>query len=123
MADLGLLEHPRWMERFAIIVNGFQPSTIIPKRSILDVAAVLDLPLGTVLKLCKVLKYYDQNYLNNFFLLFAFPIKIQISGKKSLFGSKKLFRSKKLPVSKVVSFLKSDFKLNQICKIVLTQNH
>ena len=30
------------MERFAIIVNGFRPLTIITKRSILDVAAALD---------------------------------------------------------------------------------
>ena len=30
------------MERFVIIVNGFQPLTIITKRSILDVAATLD---------------------------------------------------------------------------------
>ena len=33
------------MERFAIIVNGWKPLTIITKRSILDVAAVLDAPL------------------------------------------------------------------------------
>ena len=33
------------MERFVIIVNGFKPLTIITKRSILDVAAVLDPPL------------------------------------------------------------------------------
>ena len=33
------------MECFVIIVNGFQPLTIITKRSILDVAAVLDPPL------------------------------------------------------------------------------
>ena len=33
------------MEHFVIIVNGFQPLTIITKPSILDVAAVLDLPL------------------------------------------------------------------------------
>ena len=32
------------MEHFAIIVNGFQPLTIISKRSILDVASVLDPP-------------------------------------------------------------------------------
>ena len=31
------------MERFVIIVNGFQPLTIITKRTILDVTAVLDL--------------------------------------------------------------------------------
>ena len=33
------------MEGFVIIVNVFQPLTIITKRSILDVAAVLDPPL------------------------------------------------------------------------------
>ena len=33
------------MERFVIIVNGFQPLTIITKRSILDVARVLEQPL------------------------------------------------------------------------------
>ena len=30
------------MERFVIIVNGWKPLTVITKRSILDVAAVLD---------------------------------------------------------------------------------
>ena len=30
------------MERFVIVVNDFQPLTIIRKRSILDVAAALD---------------------------------------------------------------------------------
>ena len=33
------------MERFVIIVNGFQLLTIITKRSILDVTTVLDPPL------------------------------------------------------------------------------
>ena len=33
------------MERFMIIVNGFQPLTIITKHSILDVEADLDPPL------------------------------------------------------------------------------
>ena len=33
------------MERFVRIVNGFQPLTIITKRSILDVAAAQDPPL------------------------------------------------------------------------------
>ena len=35
------------MVRFVIIVNGFQPLTIITKHSILDFAAVLDPPLIT----------------------------------------------------------------------------
>ena len=38
------------MERFVVIVNGFQSLTIITKCSILDVAAALDLPLGMALK-------------------------------------------------------------------------
>ena len=33
------------MERYVIKSNGFQPLTIIKKRSILDVSAVLDPPL------------------------------------------------------------------------------
>ena len=33
------------MEGFVIIASGFQPVTIITKRSILDVAGVLDPPL------------------------------------------------------------------------------
>ena len=37
------------MERFVIIVYGFQPLTIITKRSILDVAATLDLPVLKVI--------------------------------------------------------------------------
>ena len=36
------------MERFVIIVNGFQPLTINTKRFILDVAAVLDPPLTSI---------------------------------------------------------------------------
>ena len=36
------------MECFVMIVNGFQPLTIITKRSILDVAAVLDPPLNVL---------------------------------------------------------------------------
>ena len=35
------------MEHFVIIFNGFQPLTIIAKRSILDVAAALDPSLKT----------------------------------------------------------------------------
>ena len=38
------------MERFVIIVNGWKPLTIITKRSMLDVAAVLDPPRTTLLE-------------------------------------------------------------------------
>ena len=44
-ADLGLLQTSK-MERFVIIVNGWKPLTIIAKRSILDIAAALNPPLG-----------------------------------------------------------------------------
>ena len=37
------------MECFVIKLNGFQPLAIITKRSILDVAAALDLPLFNIL--------------------------------------------------------------------------
>ena len=36
------------MERFVIIVNGFQPLTIIIKLSVFDVTAILDPPLSIV---------------------------------------------------------------------------
>ena len=36
------------IERFVIIVDSFQPLTIITKRSLLDVAAALDPPLPSV---------------------------------------------------------------------------
>ena len=46
------------MERFVIIVNGWKPLTVITKRSILDIAAVLDPPpisplLSSVVAWCK----------------------------------------------------------------------
>ena len=54
------------MERFVIIVNGFQPSTIITKRSILYVAAVLDpLLINDTLKgidYTKDSRYFDVTY-------------------------------------------------------------
>ena len=37
------------MERFVMIVNDWKPLTIITKRSILHVAAVLDPPLQTII--------------------------------------------------------------------------
>ena len=40
------------MERFVIIVNGWNPLTIITKHSILDVAAALDPPLVYVSIIC-----------------------------------------------------------------------
>ena len=42
------------MERFVIIVNGFHPLTIFTKRSTLDVAAALDLPLMLFLKISEI---------------------------------------------------------------------
>ena len=43
------------MERFVIIVNDWKPLTIITKRSILDVAAVLDPPLRKSWKAQKII--------------------------------------------------------------------
>ena len=47
-----------------IIVNGFQPLTIITKRSILDVAAVLDPPLNIAFKSrLFMVTIYNSNFL------------------------------------------------------------
>ena len=51
------------MERFVIIINDFQPLTIITKRSILDVAAVLDPPLVRSV-FHERNKYYPQVFLD-----------------------------------------------------------
>ena len=48
------------MECFVIIVNGFQPLTIITKHSILDVAVVLDPPVYKIVEL----KYVNRNLSN-----------------------------------------------------------
>ena len=43
------------VELFVIIVNGFQPLTIITKSSTLDVAAALDPPLVTVKQISTII--------------------------------------------------------------------
>ena len=59
-----------------IIVNGFQPLTIVTKHSILDVAAVLDPPLATQ-RLVRNISAHEDNVLsvkyirNNHVCLFA----------------------------------------------------
>ena len=52
------------MECFAIIVSGFQSLTIITKHSILDVAAVLDLPL--IVWHVTLLRLYPNEFLHKF---------------------------------------------------------
>ena len=56
------------MERFVIIVNGFQPLTIITKRSILDVAAVLDPPLKKLRYFWQMLQRRIPRLFQHFFL-------------------------------------------------------
>ena len=76
-----------------------------------------------VLKYCKVRKYCDQDCLK----IFSFALYTSNGDsnfwKKYSFGSKKLVLTKKPPISKVGSFLKSNFDFNQISKIVLRQIH
>ena len=47
------------MERFLIIVKGWKPLTIITKRSILEVAAALDLPLNITVTNTDSVKYLE----------------------------------------------------------------
>ena len=60
---------PSKVERFVMIVNGFQSLTIITKCSILDIAAVLDPPLVTDIFWSKFRFqniYYSKFFLGNF---------------------------------------------------------
>ena len=62
------------MERFVIIVNGWKPLTIITKRSILDVAAVLDPPLNVSpyykYLLCLLVVWKNMFQITNFINLY-----------------------------------------------------
>ena len=58
------------VELFVIIVKGFQLLTIITESSTLDIAAVLDLPLGWPLELWKVLSTWGANQKRVWDLLF-----------------------------------------------------
>ena len=67
--------------------------------------------IGSVLKHCKVPKYYDQDCLKAFFLLSKLPMVIQISRKRMLIWFKKVSSIKKLPISNGGSFQESIFGL------------
>ena len=56
-----------------------------------------------------------------FFLLSTLPLMTQISGESACLAQKSSV--KKLPISKVKSILRSNFDLNQIWTLVLTQSH
>ena len=70
------------MERFMIIVNGFQTLTIITKRSILDVAAVLDPPLMILVLL---LDYSIFLYMA-FYQICLFFVEVVTQEKKAKFS-------------------------------------
>ena len=55
------------MERFVIIVNGCRlPLTIITKRSILDVAAILDPPLNACSNKCHINDFQQSDNFKEF---------------------------------------------------------
>ena len=68
--------------------------------------------IGSVLTHCKIPKYYDQDCLKYFFLLFTDPRMIETSGKKMLIWFKKVSSVKKLPRSIRNKFVESGFDLN-----------
>ena len=63
------------MERFVLIVNSWKPLTIITKRSILEVVAVLDPPLGTLF-ICAPHITYTGSSFTLLFLPFAPVMRI-----------------------------------------------
>ena len=56
------------MEHFVIIVNGWKPLTIITKSFILDVAAVVDLPLVKIRRFEEGLAQILKNNLFGIFI-------------------------------------------------------
>ena len=77
--------------------------------------------LWQVLKHCKVPKYFDQDFLEVCILLSTLSILIQFIGKSGHLAQESSFYQKTTN-KKVESFVKSNFDVNQICKIVVTQN-
>ena len=84
------------MECFVIIVNGFQPVTIITKHSILDVAAVLDLPLNTITKSLIFTLYGGDS--KGFIMGFMALIN-RVEIQKQSFNRKKFIRTLRLKLS------------------------
>ena len=79
--------------------------------------------IGSVLKYCKVPKYYDHDCLTMFFLLSTLPLRIQIFGKSAHLAQKCYFCQKTINKQSWKLFKVKIFDLNQICKIVFAQNH
>ena len=65
--------------------------------------------IRSVLKYCKVSKYYGQDCRKIFFLLSTLPMMIQISEQFLFIWLKNVTSIEKLPISKVESFWKSSF--------------
>ena len=61
------------VELFVMIVNGFQPLSIIAKSSTLDVAAVLDLSLISMVLYDICLKKYANKRCYVLLILFLYP--------------------------------------------------
>ena len=69
--------------------------------------------IGPWLMHCTVPKFYKQDYLKIFYFLSTLPMVIEISEKSAILAQKSYFYQK-LPISKVESFLKSNFDLRKI---------
>ena len=68
--------------------------------------------MESVLKHCKVPKYFEQDCLKIYFFISTLPAMIGISGKNVHLPQKTLSSVKKIPVSHGESFLESIFNLN-----------
>ena len=78
------------MEHFVIIVNGFQPLTIVTKSSILDIAAVLDPPLQLILKVEKptAQTYFEKKFKNpelELKVIYTLPIRVTTNTNLRIF--------------------------------------
>ena len=72
-----------------------------------------------ILKLCKVLKYYEQDCQKNLLLLLTSLKVIKISYHSAILNQVRTIYLKKLPPTKVPSVLKSIFDLYLTCQMML----
>ena len=93
---------------------------LVPLKSVLG-HSILHY-FGIVLNNCKVPKYYKYSCLKNLFLVSTFRMMIQNPAKSAYLDLKSWLYQKRIK-NYTGSFLRSNSDLQEIRKIVLTQNH
>ena len=103
-----------WFECFVILVNGRNPLTIITKRSILDVATVLDPPLATELTSISREIIRIRNQFQKKKCCEIIRIRNQFQMKKCIINKIPSQDSTKHAVNTITNFLTDDFSTQHL---------